>query len=141
MTKTFVQFAHGVLVDVENFAKRHSQPLPSFNPAAEDLPGAADATATPVTEHSTFFADQPRDSATGIPVNQVEHTDAGPGDPGYTAPVDHNVVPAKTAEEDEADAQSQVEAGSNAAVEPAEPATPVENTESAEGTDANKTAE
>ena len=135
MTKTFVQFAHGVLVDVENFAKRHSHPLPSFNPAPEDLPGAADATKAPVTEFPISYSDQPRDAATGVPVNQADHTPAGPGDPGYTAPVDHNVIPAKTPEEDEADAQSQVQAGANAAV--------IQDTSDPkpEGSDQNKTAE
>lgn len=39
MTKNFVQFAHGVLVEVENFAKHVvHEALPSFNAPVEPLP-------------------------------------------------------------------------------------------------------
>lgn len=110
MTKTFVQFAHGVLTDIEDFGRRHSHPLPSFNPAPEDLPGGADATLQPVVEHPVVYANVPLDAATMKPFDPAVHTPAAPGQEGYTAPVDHNVKPEKTAEEDEADAQSQVDA-------------------------------
>lgn len=88
---SFVQFAHGLLLDVQNFGRQHSVPLPSFNPHPDDLPGAEDASPTPLTVNAAVYMDQPRDAATGQPLS---YTPPAEGEEvSYTPPepVDHNI--------------------------------------------------
>lgn len=90
----FVQWAHGLLVDVEDFGKRHSHPLPSFNPHPDELPGAAEATPDPVTMAAPVgepaLTGSPQNTALPI-LDDAEHTP--PGDETVTH------TPAGTVEE------------------------------------------
>ena len=106
--KSFVQFAHGLLVDVQNFGRQHSVPLPSFNPHPDDLPGGEDASPTPLTVNATVYMDQPRDAATGQPIGYTPPADGEAVEHTPVDPIDHNlkIEAFKTPEELAADEAS-----------------------------------